>query len=143
MSKFVNKNRYRKVLSFRIDRAFTYGDTRPGHRDRDKREMIRQAASAAYETCPVQSSRLESWMFRIHVCKSGRRQFDIENVPKLFIDAFCAKQIEEDHSAYSRLALFADDTIDYVNHLEVHGERVRDSHAEHTEVEIFAKSTIR
>lgn len=75
--------------------------------------------------------------FRIFVSKRGRRPFDIENVGKLIIDAFCKRQIEKGGSPHSRLALYPDDSVDHVIMLLAGGRRT-DSEEEIASVEIFA-----
>lgn len=135
MSDLDDNNQYEKVVSARIDRAFTYGDTRPGHTDIKKREEIRQAARMHTDGIPE----CQWWAFRIIVKKAGQRAFDIENVPKLYIDAFCRKQIMRDRSCHMHLALYEDDTVDHVRVLEVRGERMTDRNEESTCVEIFAR----
>lgn len=110
--------------------------TRPGHTDREKRERIREAARAALPRVPPE---VIQWAFRILVRKSGARRFDIENVPKLITDAFCRRQILEDRSAFSQLALYEDDAIDHVIGLQITGERTNGP--EMTIVEIFGHQT--
>ena len=127
-----DETRYMKVHAFTIPKAFTYADTRVGHTDRDKREYIRAEAARNF---PSSIDGIESWAFRIFVNKSGYRPFDIENVPKLFIDAFCKRQIQQDQSEYGRLGLFDDDTIDFVKIIEVGGRRTQYENT--TNVEIF------
>jgi hypothetical protein len=85
---------------------------------------------------PTSIPKVEWWAFRIFVRKVGYRQFDIENVPKLIIDAFCQKQITRDGSVYKKIGLYKDDTIDYVRIVQVGGER---SAEDSTMVEIFGK----
>lgn len=123
---------YTKVLSFSLSEAFTYADTREGHTDRDKRERIRLKA---LENFPVPVPAFKLWAFRIFVKKSGNRPFDVENVPKLIVDAFSIRQIERDESQYTKLGLYKDDTIDFVKMVEIGGIRSEDE--EVTEVEIF------
>jgi hypothetical protein len=123
---------YVRVHSFDLLEAFTYGNVRKGQRDRDKRERIRARAATGF---PSSKPPGHWWAFRIYVKKSGNRPFDIENVPKLIVDAFCKWQIEDDESEYRRLWLFEDDTIDHVRIGEVAGERTSNENA--TRVEIF------
>lgn len=125
---------YQKFHSFEIPKAFTYADMREGYRDRDKRELIRETAAASF---PQFLPEVKWWAFRIIVNKKGRRAFDIENVPKLVIDAFCSKQIEKDGSEdrFRQLGLYADDTVDHVRLMQVFGERAETS--DRTHVEIF------
>jgi hypothetical protein len=124
--------KYVKVHSFDIPEAFTYADTRKGQTDKDKRERIRAKAA---EDFPNNIPRVKWWGFRIFVNKSGNKRFDIENVPKLFVDAFCKRQIQEDGSQYTKIGLFDDDTIDLVRVVEVGGSRSQDKDT--TRVEIF------
>lgn len=124
---------YIRVHSFALPKAFTYADTRPGHTDREKREQIRAAASRGF---PQSIPEVRWWAFRILVQKTGNRPFDIENVPKLVIDAFSKRQIKLDNSAYGKVGLYDDDTIDYVRFIQIGGERgPRDSMI----VEIFGR----
>ena len=125
---------YVRVGRFEMPWAVTYADTRPGHTDREKRERIREAAAMAFTGAPIE---IKQWAFRVLVRKAGRRAFDIENVPKLIVDAFCMRQISADDSRYPYLALYEDDTIDHVVVLQVAGERVVE--AESTVVEIFGR----
>jgi len=124
--------RYVKVHSFTIPKAFTYADIRRGHTDKDKREYIR---AEAVRNFPQNIPSFKWWAFRIFVKKTGGRPFDIENVPKLIVDAFCRWQIRKDESNYENLCLYADDTLDYVKIIEVGGMRSREGDT--TEVEIF------
>ena len=123
--------KYVKVHSFSLPEAFTYADMREGHTDRDKRERIRAKAA---EDFPDNIPSVKWWAFRIFVNKSGSRPFDIENVPKLIVDAFCERQIQKDSSQYTKLGLFEDDTIDLVSVIEIGGMR---SQEENTKVEVF------
>jgi len=107
--------------SFTIPMATTYGDKK----DFVKRELIREAALVNFP----QSSRDRAtyWGFRIHVKKNPRpkKSFDLENVPKLIVDAFCVKQIQsrKTPSTFSQVGLYDDDTIDHVRMILVTGER--------------------
>jgi len=124
--------KYVKVYSFSLPEAFTYADTRKGQTDKDKRERIRAKAA---EDFPDEIPNFKKWAFRIFVKKTGNRPFDIENVPKLIVDAFCIRQIKKDESPYIKLGLFQDDTIDFVKIVEVGGIRSKDKDV--TTVEIF------
>jgi hypothetical protein len=97
-----DQSQYGKILEFQLAWATTFADTREGHRDREKRERIRQQATLRFQKKP---EGVEKWAFRILVSKGGRRRFDIANVGKLIIDAFCERQIREDSSSHTNLAL--------------------------------------
>jgi hypothetical protein len=127
-----DETRYVKVHSFAIPKAFTYADMRPGHTDGDKREYIRAKAA---ESFPQNIPSVKWWAFRIFVKKVGSRPFDIENVPKLIVDAFCRRQVQNDGSKYENLCLYADDTLDYVRIIEVGGMRSQEEDI--TKIEIF------
>jgi len=132
-----DQSNYIKVHSFSIPHAFTYADTREGKTDKDKREYIRARASEGF---PQNIPGVQWWAFRISVKKSGGRPFDVENVPKLIIDAFSESLISKDQSQYKTLCLFPDDTIDHVRVLEVSG--VRSQQGDRMEVEIFGKKQL-
>ena len=122
-------------MKFELPWAWTYADMTPGRTDKEKREKIRDIAA---KVMPADRPSGDStWEFRICVRKAGRRPFDIENVPKLIIDAFCARQIERDGSPHTSLGLYPDDTIDHVQILHVEGERVQGPD-ESTRIEIIA-----
>jgi len=125
---------------FSMNDAFTYADTREGHRDKDKRMRIRAAALRHFPTSRPDLSSSE-WAFRIRVQKPGNRAFDIENVAKLFIDAFCSKMIEKDNSRNRNLALYEDDSITFVTGMLVTGSRT-DGYP-FTVVEIFHRQATR
>ena len=86
--------------------------------------MIRDAALVAFPTLPTDA---RYWGFNIHVRKKPRpkRDFDLENVPKLIVDAFCRKQImsRKTPSNFAQVGLYDDDTIDHVRMISVSGER--------------------
>ena len=114
--------------------AKTWADMRPGHTDRERREHIREIASSDLKP---PSEYIAHWGFRIRVFKAGSSRFDIENVPKVILDAFCRGQIVRDQSRFASVGLYDDDTIDHVRILEVIGERVTTS--DQTIVEIYGR----
>ena len=85
-----------------------------------ERERIRQLAAPLLRSKPAG---VEKWAFRITVGRMGRRSFDLENVVKPIVDAFCDKQIQADKSHYQDLGLYSDDTLDHVVLLEIAGSR--------------------
>jgi len=91
--------------------------------------------SAASKGIPTSIPNVAWWAFRIFVRKSGKRTFDIENVPKIIVDAFSSQQIAKDHSNFAEAALYPEDTIEYVRIIQVGGERTSESDS--TTVEIF------
>lgn len=123
---------YIRVLDLQLDGATTYADMREGKKDKEKREKIRQSAAAHLN----KPQGVQKWAFRITVSKNGKRRFDIENVSKTIIDAFCEWQIERDGSPYSSVGLYPDDSLDHVVVLEVGGKRSLGQ--ESTRIEIFA-----
>ncbi|AGB22280.1 hypothetical protein Mycsm_01903 [Mycobacterium sp. JS623] len=124
--------RFVKVLDLEVPWAHSYADMQPGRTDRDRRENYRRAATgAALNDLPADPL---WWAFRIGVSKAGR-SLDVDNVAKTIIDAFCAWQIARDHSAYSHLGLYPNDTFDHVRVLQVVGQR---GSVDSTHIEIFA-----
>ncbi|MBI3538165.1 MAG: hypothetical protein HY070_11500 [Chloroflexi bacterium] len=129
-----DESRFAKIHSFTYHSVFTYADTRPGRTDKEKREYIRGVAA---KNLPSPIPKVAWWAFRIFVRKSGRNRIDIENVPKLIVDAFSAWQISRDNSPFLDLVLYADDTIDHVRFVQVAGKRTESE--ELTSVEIFGR----
>jgi len=129
-----DKGQYIQVLRLDLPWAHTYADMRPGFTDRERREHIREAAVAH---APQPLPQVMWWAFRITVEKTRRAAFDIENVPKPIIDSFCRRQIQRDNSAFPSVALYLDDTVDFVRMVLLFGERC--STADHTSIEIFGR----
>lgn len=125
---------YRRVLRIDLPWAQTWADTRKGHTDLEKRERIR-AIAAGVLTSPTPVA--EKWAIRIQVWKRGGRPFDIENVPKVIVDAFCKRQIERDGSTQTQVGLYPDDRIDHVAMLQVAGGRTNGP--DKTVVEVYAQ----
>ena len=123
---------FARVLSLQVPWAHTWADMRPGKRDKDRREQLRRAAAGVIGTPP---ETVRWWAFRISVRKGKRRPFDVENVAKPIIDAFCARQIREDESEFGGLGLYPDDSLDSVRIVHLYGERGDD---DATTIEIFA-----
>jgi hypothetical protein len=124
---------YQRVLTFELPSASTWADMREGHRDVDKRNEIRKRASLAAPFVIPTSSK---WAFRIQVWKNGLRPFDIENVLKPIVDAFCRKQMTRDKwDGDERLRLYPDDSLDHVTMIQVAGGRTTGE--PRTVVEIF------
>jgi len=119
-----DESKFRKVLSFEIDKVYTYGD-----KYKEKREHIRDEAQ---KSDIKEYSDVKSWAFRINIVKKGL--CDIDNVPKLIIDSFSEKLIKEDKSEYKHLALYGDDTIENVKLIQIYGTT---GEKDNTKIEIF------
>jgi len=135
---------YIPVYSFCINKAFTWANMDEGRRDLDRREFIRESVVGNF---PDQIPDVAWWAFRFYVKKSGSGPFDIENVPKTYVDAFCEGQMKKDNLklkrdnlTYKNLGIYEDDRIDYVRVIEVGGERVASKDQESTCVEIFGRT---
>lgn len=126
-----NSKQFVAVHHFIIPAIYTWGD-----KDRDKRESIRKYARKGF---PHQPFRHKWYGFRIKVERSLlKRPLDIENVPKLIIDAFSNEQINKDKSRYPQLKLYPDDTLEHVRTVYIDGG-LSDSDRDKTEVWIFGK----
>lgn len=86
-----DKNSYFKLVSVTIPHAYTWGSA-----ERDKREDIRKAVAPHL---PRHIPPARWWAFRLYARKTGNR-WDVENIPKLVVDAFSREQIDKDRSAY-------------------------------------------
>lgn len=116
------------IHHFRVPAVYTWGDG-----DLTKREAIRKCASVNFP-----DRRCEWYGFRIRAkfSRAVNRNRDLENVPKLIIDAFSESQIKRDQSQYT-VALYPDDNLDCVRVIQTEGEYSDDEDA--TEVWIFGK----
>jgi len=121
------------VLDLHVPWAHTWADIRPGKTDRERREQLRSLAAKQIGAVPAS---VRWWAFRISVWKRGKRPFDVENVAKPIIDAFCARQIAEDKSESIGLGLYPDDSIDYVRFIQLSGDRTESDDS--TRIEVFA-----
>lgn len=105
-------SKYLKVHSFTFNDVFTFGSCD----DKGRREDIRKAAAKDFPKCINKD--IKWWAFRISV-RTPSGGIDVDNIPKIIIDAFCKKQIERDESEYPNVGLFEDDTIEFVKIVEV------------------------
>jgi hypothetical protein len=123
-----DESRHTLIMRFALPKVLTWGSG-----DRQKRETIRQAALSAF---PIPLPRHPAWAFRIYAAQStAARCFDVDNVPKLIIDAFSAAQIRDDTSQYESLGLYETDTCEFVRMVQVAG--ARDGWENRTDVEVF------
>lgn len=120
---------YFKFLDTEIPHAFTWGK-----RDSEKRETIRKAVASRF---PASVPNARWWAFRLYARKTARQGFDVENIPKLIVDAFARSQIRLDRSKYLQLAIYEDDTIDSVGMVQVAGEV--SATTDSTRIEIYGR----
>ncbi len=129
-----DKSSFTRIHYFEIEEAFTYGNSDKVSLNWDlrKRERLRMAALQPqfYFQIPNRDN-YDWWAFRIIVKKTGntgKKRFDIENVPKLIIDAFCHDQIIKDQRklttpvAFENVWFYEDDNIKNVRYFEIYGE---------------------
>ena len=119
---------YFRLFSVIIRHAYTWGGG-----DRDKREDIRKAAVGAF---PASVPAARWWAFRLYARKTGAG-WDIENIPKLVVDAFSTEQITKDGSKYPQVRIYEKDTIEYVRMVQVAGEQDRSRDA--LTLEVFGR----
>jgi hypothetical protein len=129
---FDDRKEFALILHFSIPAIYTWGE-----REKEKREIIRRIA---IKNLPKGHIFNYKWYgFRIKVRRRRKlkgRRFDIENVPKLIIDAFSKKLIENDNSKYPKCAIYKDDILDYVKAIQIEGDFNKQNS---TEVWIFGK----
>jgi len=105
---------YFRLFDITIPHAFTWGDG-----NQAKREDIRAEVAPRF---PATIPRARWWAFRLCAKKGGRASFDVENIPKLIVDAFSGKMLRQGGSQYPRLELYGEDTVDRVGMVQVAGE---------------------
>jgi len=117
MFDFRDQIQFRLLHSFEMQTIYTWGD-----RDLDKRELIREAAKEGFKKPPFNYS----WCsISIIIERSkGRRDLDLENVPKLIVDSFSGWQINRDGSRYRELELYPEDSLRYVRAIYLNGKFV-------------------
>lgn len=119
-------SKYFQLLDTTIPHAYTWGSNGLA-----KRESIRAAIAVVL---PQAIPSAKWWAFRIFAKKQGSR-WDIENIPKLIVDAFSHEQIARDGSNYSHVGLYVDDTASHVRLVQIAGEQC--SSQDSTRIEIF------
>ena len=130
MCNFDDAKQFILIHHFNIPAIYTFGD-----KDRDKRENIRRNALKNFQKKPY---RCKWYGFRIKVERSMfKRPLDIENIPKLIIDAFSSEQIDRDKSRYPRMKLYPDDTLEHIRVIQIEGKF--SDNKDNTEVWIFGK----
>jgi len=131
MWNFNDSKEFVLIHRFKIPSVLTWGD-----KDPNKREEIRRNA---FENFPEKSPKCEWYAFYIAVERNPlERPLDIENVPKLIIDAFSSNQIDRDKSGYSKMGLYPDDDLKHVRAFQIEGKFSNDRR-DNTEVWIFGK----
>jgi len=131
MWNFNDSNEFTLVHHFKIPAIYTWGDQDP-----DKREEIRKNALKDF---PQKSLDCKWYAFYIEVERSPfERPLDIENVPKLIIDAFSSEQIDKDKSRYRNTGLYPDDDLKHVRAFQIEG-KFSNNGRNNTEVWIFGK----
>lgn len=120
---------YFQLLDTTIPYAFTWGS-----KDLEKRETIRKAVAPVF---PATLPAANWWAFRIYVRKGGVHSYDVENIPKLIVDAFSGSQLNRDRSSYRELELYDDDKVANVAMVLVAGETSNDGDS--TRIEIFGR----
>lgn len=121
-----DSTKYVKFMSLSIPHVWTWAS----QNDRARREAIREFAADL-----VPGSRPESakWAFRIRAF--GSLNYDVDNVPKLIIDAFCQSQIQTDRSTHINVGLYPRDTVEHVIMVQVSGDIEPESQL--TQIEIY------
>jgi len=118
------------VLHFSFRQILTWGDNY-----KDKRDFIRRNA---LEEFPKYTKNYEWYAFLIKVRRNKlARPLDIENVPKLIIDAFSRRQIRLDKSVYPQVGIYDEDSLKYVRVLHVEGELANNE--DNTEVWVYGR----
>jgi hypothetical protein len=113
-----------EIAHFRLPRVQTWGD---GKKDALYREFVRQCANLSYST--GHNFLWFAFSIRCIVGESRRRKLgpDVENIPKLIVDAFAGH-------------LYPDDNLDYVRGVQVEAVFGPDAD-DHAEVWIYGYPT--
>jgi hypothetical protein len=131
MWNFSDSKEFVLIHHFKIPSIYTWGD-----KDLSKREEIRRYA---LKNLPQKPPKCKWYAFYIEVERNPlERSLDIENVPKLIIDAFSSDQIYKDKSRYSKTELYADDDLKHVRAVQIEG-KFSDNGSNNTGVWIFGK----
>ena len=128
---FSDSKEFFLIHHFKIPSIYTWGG-----KDLGKREDIRRCALKNF---PQKPPKCKWYAFYIEIERNPlERPLDIENVPKLIIDAFSSDQIHKDKSRYSKTELYADDDLKHVRAVQIEG-KFSNNGSNNTEVWIFGK----
>ena len=108
---------FENIFEFELNEVLTWGNN-----DREKREVIHQSA---YSEIPKRlSTENYVWGFKIYFTKNknSKHRCDVDNIPKLILDSFSKKLVEEDNSKVEEAGLYEDDSLEYVKFIEVYGD---------------------
>jgi len=134
MWNFYDSKKFILIHHFNIEKIYTWGTEY-----KRKREEIR---SYAIEKFPDKLHECDWYAFYIEVERSSKRLIDIENVPKLIIDAFSIEQIDKDKSRYPKLGLYPNDSLKHVRAFQIQGKPI-DNEKDNTKVWIFGKKIVK
>lgn len=130
MSIFGDSREFQLVHHFKIGKIYSRGG-----RETQKREDIRRYATEGF---PSGVFNYRWYGFHIKVNRNMlKKKLDLENVPKLIVEAFSGSKIEQDHSEYLQLELYPDDHLGYIKAIQAEGELTLDE--DDAEVWIFGK----
>jgi hypothetical protein len=121
---------YRHFHTFSVPAVWTWGSAEDGVR----RDLVRQAAA---EGLPPERPSVSAWALRICVHYRSGQSFDVDNVPKLIVDAFSMTQLRRDGSRFTGVGLYEDDTVEEVAAVQVAGVVTKEE--PRTEVRIFGR----
>jgi len=125
-----DEDKYFKLFAAEIPYAYTWGCCDKG-RDRERRENIRRESVGEF---PRDIPKARWWALRIFAEKQGDG-WDVDNLSKLVVDAFCGKQLRDDNSEFQHMELYKDDTVEFVRMVQVAGEQSQ--HQDRTVIEVF------
>jgi len=128
---FTDTKKFVLVHHFMIPKIYTWGEGEPR-----KREEIRKNASIDF---PVKLPKCQWYAFCMRIKRSRfDRPLDIENVPKLIIDAFSKGIVDRDESLHANLVLYSDDDLEHARAFQVEADFSSDG-TNSTEVWIYGK----
>lgn len=132
MWNFDDTEKFTLIHHFRIPAIYTWGN-----RDREKREEIRRIAFEGFPEGPFD---YEWYGFRIKVKRNRfkSRIPDLENVPKLIVNAFSGRLIDDDNSEYPEVEIYENDDLRWLRVIHIEGDFAKDNDG--TEVWIFGKN---
>jgi len=123
-------NKYKKILSFTINKVFTFGDK---NKDKGEKINIRNLVKDIVKTSTVEKEKNYAFRITVFINKKHKRRIDIDNIPKLIIDSFS----QEDKNN-KECVLYKDDCYPNVKIVEVMGINAdNNDNKEKVIVEIF------
>jgi N-acylneuraminate cytidylyltransferase len=111
-AKLIFSEKNEKSIKFRINNVYTHGKDHIKKRNLIRNEIVNQIQDT------ISIKKISKIIIEIYRSEKYRK-LDLDNVPKLYIDAINKKIIEKDNYEKKTIAFLEDDTYKYLENIEI------------------------